>query len=291
MSKFFNITVKPTVTAAIQHLGAFSAFDLVFDWTAFNIPKGGAALRGATVTFQGTDGSVNSGVDDFQLYFAQPAPDGTALGSLGTAHATADGVGYYNNLIGALELDGGADVKGLDRRQIYSTGGGAGGDQIPFTVIEGRPLLTTDSDGSTVQKPGYTTVYIAGIGGTGWDWNFSTGVITSRAVDVSGLSAAQLVNADIEGTDPRQCFDVGDIIHAEDGIILGEIESMADANTITFKTDGSKQYHANGEVLFTNKDGLSNWIIQNGAGAAGDLASGDELYNIHPITIILHFEL
>jgi hypothetical protein len=281
MGKFFNITVKPTVTAAIQHLGAFTAFDLVFDWTAFNMPKGGAALRGATAIFQGTDGGVNTGVDDFQLYFAQPDRDGTAPGSLGTAHATASGVGYYNNLIGALELDGGADVKGLDRRMIYSTGGGAGGDQIPFTVLEGQPHLTKD---------GCNTVYIAGIGGTGWDWNFSTGVITSRAVDVSGLSAAQLVNADIEGTDPRQCFDVGDIIHAEDGIILGEIESMADANTITFKTDGSKQYHANGEVLFTNKDSVANWIIQNGAGAAGDLASGDELYNIHPIKIILHFE-
>ena len=281
-TKFFNVTIKPTITAALQHLGAFTAFDLVFDWVAFDMPKSGAVLRGATVTFQGTDGSVATGADDFQLFFAQPLRDGTAPGSLGTTHAASDGIGYYNNLIGALELDGGANVKGLGRRMIYSTGGGAGGDQIPFISLEGQPHLTKD---------GYNTVYIAGMGGTNWDWSFSTGVITSQIVDVSGLSAAQLVNADIEGTDPRSCFQAGDIIHAEDGIILGEIESMADANTITFKTDGSKHLHTHGEASgFTNADGLVAWKIQNGAADAGDLASGDELYNIHPITIILHFE-
>jgi len=85
-------------------------------------------------------------------------------------------------------------------------------------------------------------------------------------------------------------FAPGDIIHAEDGVILGEVLSIPDANTINFKTDGSVVNHGNGEVLFTNPNGLTNWKIQNGAGAAGDLASGDELYNINPITLILHFE-
>ena len=122
------------------------------------------------------------------------------------------------------------------------------------------------------------------------DASFSTGVVTSGTVDVSGLGGARLVDADLAGTDPRKAFSPGDIIHAEDGIILGEIKSMPDANTIIFKTDGSTQYHGNGETLFTNTNSLDNWKIQNGAGAAGDLASGDELYNIHPVTVILSFE-
>ena len=84
---------------------------------------------------------------------------------------------------------------------------------------------------------GYDTLYVGG--GAGGTLDFGTGVVTSQAIDVSELSAAQLVNADIEGTDPRNAFAVGDIIHATDDIIVGEIESMADANTITFKADGS----------------------------------------------------
>ena len=147
-------------------------------------------------------------------------------------------------------------------------------------VLEGEP-----DSGINV---GFDKLYVAGIAEGTLD--FSTAVVTSRAVDVSGLSAAQLVNADIEGTDPRTVFAPGDIIHAEDDVILGEIESMADANTITFKTDGSKVLHANGETLFTNANGLTAFQTQNGAGAAGDLASGDELYNIHPITLIFSFE-
>ena len=65
---------------------------------------------------------------------------------------------------------------------------------------------------------------------------------------------------------------------------------MADANTITFKTDGSVQRHAGGEILFSNAATFAAWQIQNGAGSAGDLASGDELYNLHPVTLILSWE-
>ena len=48
--------------------------------------------------------------------------------------------------------------------------------------------------------------------------------------------------------------------------------------------------HAGGEILFSNPLGLANWQTLNGAGAAGDLANNDELYNIHPMTFILSFE-
>jgi hypothetical protein len=60
---------------------------------------------------------------------------------------------------------------------------------------------------------------------------------------------------------------------------VGEIASL-DADNITFRHDGK-----NG-----TPDGFANWQIQNGAGAAGDLANNDELINVNPIKIILHFE-
>ena len=85
-------------------------------------------------------------------------------------------------------------------------------------------------------------------------------------------------------------FAVGDIIHAEDDIILGEIASLT-TNTITFRHDGVKQYHAGGEVLYNTPTSLEDWKKQNGDGATDqDLADGDELYNAHPITVRLSFE-
>ena len=283
---YFTTTIKPTITASLQHAHAFTDADLLFDWTTFNVPKGANKLMNVTALIRGTDGSPQTFAMD--LFFAKTF-QGSAPGSLGTISATADGIGYYNHLIGAWkieeldyintgQLDTGPNISTLshDSRVANFVDGGR-----PI-VLQGEP-----ESGSNV---GYDKLYVAATTPDG-ACDFSTAVVTSRSVDVSGLSSAQLVNADIEGTDPRSVFAPGDIIHAEDGIILGEIATMADANTITFKTDGSKQYHAGGETLFSNADGLANWAIQNGAGAAGDLASGDELYNLHPITIILSWEV
>jgi hypothetical protein len=277
MGKFFNVKVKPTILASDQHNGAYSAGDLLFDWVAFDMPKGTAAIRGITALIRGVDGAAQT-ARDLTLYFAHPSRNGVAPTSLGAEHATVNGFGYYNNLIGGVTIDTNSTVGHLDYMSLMATGGGGGGDQVPFINIEGRPNLTKD---------GYNTVYLAGICGTSSTWNFGTAVVTSQIIDVSGLSAAQLVNADIGGTDPRAVFAPGDIIHAEDDIILGEVESMADTNTITFKADGSA---TESDTSYTVPATLAAWKIQNGAGTAGDLASGDELYNINPITIIIHFE-
>ena len=282
---YFTTTIKVEISAAIQHLGAYTDADALFDWTAFNVPRGANKLMNVTALIRGTDGSPQTFAMD--LFFAKTF-QGSAPGSLGTISATAGGIGYYNHLIGAWkieeldyintgQLDTGPNISTLshDSRVANFVDGGR-----PI-VLQGEP-----ESGSNV---GYDKLYVAATTPDGTP-SFSTAVVTSRAVDVSGLSAAQLVNADIEGTDPRSVFAPGDIVHAEDGIILGEIESMADANTITFKTDGSKQYHAGGETLFSNAATFAAWQIQNGADAAGDLASGDELYNLHPVTLILSWE-
>tara|TARA_R100000008_G_C3537977_1_gene143170 strand:+ start:36 stop:884 length:849 start_codon:yes stop_codon:yes gene_type:complete len=281
MGKFFNITVKPTIKASDQHNGAFSAHDLISDWHAFDIPKGGFAVKGATVLVRGVDGAANTN-HAFALYFAQPRANGDAPSSLGAEHATMNGklATYANNIVGAIDFQSTSTAvnANLDFMTVYTTGlTGSTGQHVHMTV-EGRPNLTKD---------GFNTLYMAIAGGASNTWSFSTGVVTSRAVDVSELDAIELVNADIEGTDPRQVFAIGDVIHAEDDIIVGEIASMADANTIAFKADGSATESG---TSYTVPADAAAWKTQNGAGAAGDLASGDELYNINPITVILHCE-
>ena len=281
MNKYFTVEVRPEIPAAKQHLGDFSSGDVLFDWTPFNVPKGANRLLNVTAIVHKHD-ATSTNEFGFTLLFAK-SKNGSAPESIGTVHATADGTGYFNNIIGRTVFIDKDCTANLDFLEIWTNmAGGADSDHCDI-VLEGEP-----ESGISV---GYDKLYIAAIADEN-NFDFTTGVVTSRAVDVSGLSAAQLVNADIEGTDPRKVFAPGDIIHAEDGVILGEIESIPDQNTINFKTDGSKVLHGNGEVLFTNADGLAAFILQNDAADAdaGDLASGDELYNLHPMRFILNFE-
>ena len=281
--KYFTTTIKPTIAASIQHLGNFADGDALFDWTAFNIPKGAAKLLNVTAIIRGTDGSAQTFAMD--LFFAKTF-QGTAPGSLGTLHATANGTGYYNHLLSTWKIEE-ADYIGtsqLDSGPNISTTSNALTTVGPIPVVlQGEP-----ESGSNV---GYDKLYVAATTPDGTA-NFSTAVETTGAHDVSGLSTTSIGSLD-DGSGGSAAattkFAIGDIIHAEDDIILGEVATVATA-ALTFKTDGSKQYHAGGETLFSNPATFAAWQVQNGADAAGDLADGDELYNLHPITLILHWE-
>ena len=276
MGKYFTVEVKPTITASKQHLGAFDQGDVLFDWTAFNVPKGANKLVIAACVSRGTNGAAQT--VSFDLYFAKTY-SGTAPGSIGTIHASADGVGYYNNLIGHYHYNANDTVvaNNLDRMGVsYSF----------FNKVNHPQSLVLEGEASSGSNVGYDKLYISATTPIA-TIDFSTNSLTDSAVDVSGLSSARITTLD--GTDCTQVFTAGDIIHAQDDIILGEVDSL-DADSLTFKTDGTKQYHAGGEILYTNAANFGAWQIQNGAGAAGDLANNDELYNLHPMTIILMFE-
>jgi len=271
VNKYFNVVVKPTILAS-KLATVYGSGDVVFDWHAIDVPKGASKLIGVTAIIRKKHGT-DSNEHPFHLVYGKSI-NGVAPSSLGTVNATANGTGYYNNVIGkstfiakdynANLLDNGVQIAAL-------TQGGADSEK-PSIVLEGEP--------NTGTNVGYDKLYVGMIGEGGFD--FTTAAEISQAIDVSGLSAAQLVNADIEGTDPRLVFAPGDVIHAADDVVIGEIESMADANTITFKADGSATAS---ETDFTVPADLAAWIA-----ATGDLADGDELINVNPIKIILHFE-
>ena len=271
MGKYFNVTVKPTILAS-KLATVYSSGDIVFDWHAVDIPKGASRLIGVTAIIRQKHGTATN-EHPFMLVYGKSI-NKVAPTSLGTVNSTANGVGFYNNIIGKSTfiakdymsdfIDNGVQIASLQQ-------GGADSERTQ-QVIECEP-----DSGANV---GYDKLYVAMLAEGAFD--FTTAAEISRAVDVSEMSAAQLVNADIEGTDPRLCFAPGDIIHAADDVVIGEIESMADANTITFKTDGSK---TTSETDYTVPADLAAWIA-----ATGDLADGDELINVNPIKIILHFE-
>ena len=288
MGKYFTVTVRPTILPSVQ--AAFADGDIVFDWTAFNVPKGANKLISTTVLFRGTNGATQSIA--LNAYFAKTF-NGNAPGTLGTVNATANGTGFYNNLIGATMMEENDISHDLDTMGIatFRNNRNVNGHAM---VLEGEP--------NTGINVGYDKLNIAMTQLDG-DIDFSTNVLTTGAHDVSGLSNTEIGSLDDGSGGSAVCtkkFAVGDIVRATDDIILGEVVTVA-ANALTFKhnsaggggNDSGKSsivYHANGETLYTVPADLSGWVTQNGGGAAGDLANNDELFNIHPITVILQFE-
>jgi hypothetical protein len=63
-------------------------------------------------------------------------------------------------------------------------------------------------------------------------------------------------------------YAVGDVLHAQDDILLGTVDSISDAAT--------------GPITLTS--------ATSGAGDATTVANGDTIYNLHPITLVLGFE-
>ncbi|MDA9878405.1 hypothetical protein N9C94_00685 [Candidatus Pelagibacter sp.] len=277
VNKYFNVTVKPTIKASEQaaNSGVYSTGDVIFDWHAIDVPKGASKLIGVTAILRQKHGTVTNEFP-FQLVYAKSI-NGVAPTSLGTVNETADGVGYYSNLIGKSSFiakdfstdhfDNGASIAAL-------TQGGADSEK-PSIVLEGEP-----DSGTNV---GYDKLYVAMLGEGNFDFSTAVAIGPGAGVDISGNNGTFGV---IDGTDPTLCFAPGDVLHAQDDIIVGEVASL-DASNITFKFSGEATAS---ETDYTVPSTLANWVIQNGAGAAGDLLENDELFNINPIKIILHFE-
>ena len=56
MGKYFVTEVRPTISAA-QMGGNITNADILWDWFAFDIPKGPARLIGLTVRYAGKNGA------------------------------------------------------------------------------------------------------------------------------------------------------------------------------------------------------------------------------------------
>jgi len=266
VNKYFNVEVKPTIQAS-KLVTVYGGGDVVFDWHAIDIPKGASRLVGVTAILRQKHGTAGNEFP-FQLVYAKSIGN-VAPSSLGTVNLTADGTGYYNNVIGKstfVAKDYMSDV--LDNGVVVAALAQGGADsEKPSIILEGEP-----NSGTNV---GFDKLYVGMISEGAFD--FTTAALTDAAVDVSGLSAATITT--IDGTAADLVFAVGDVLHAQDDVVIGEITSL-DADNITFRHDGENGTPAN----------FAAWQVQNGAGTAGDLADGDELINVNPIKIILHLE-
>ena len=215
MGKFFTVSVKPVLPVATQIQSnktdlVFGAGDVMFDLTAFEIPRGAAKLIDVVMIMRGAQ--TVKGMD---IFFAKTDPDGvTAPGSIGTGNATADGQGYYRNIVGTVHYNTSAFKQDLDSVTVGSLGHGATNDQIPATVLQGVP-----ESGTNV---GFDKLYVAATTSGGSGYNFSTGVLADGAVTAGASS-----NFAVKTVPATRFFDVGDVVHVHDSdTAIGTVKSI-----------------------------------------------------------------
>ena len=288
MAKFFNKVVTPLVKASAQS-AAFAANDLVFDWAAFDIPRGGAKLIGVSTVVKA---HRRADIVTFPSYvFAKD--DGTgAPTSLGTPNAAVTtGQSSYHQVLGyvdtaKLELTSfDAAVTCVNTAIAFNIGVQL---NMYYKTTPVETCLVFDSDPYTGANVGFDRYYIASFAPV-------SGFLLRSAVKFDDDVTIATNNGTIttlDGDAANLSFQQGDLIHATDDIILGEIDTV-DADNITFRFDGGtskNQAVLTGTAEYTIPADIAAWRIQNGAGTAGDLANNEPLFNVHPLRITLHFE-
>ena len=257
MGKFFNVTVPIAIAGHKQDDGAFAAGDLIADWTAFNIPKGGAVLRGVTAVINGKDGASQT-AGDLTILFANPKSSGDAPGSLGTVHSTAIGVNCRRDVVAALNIDSLSDVVRPSNFNVMTTGGGGGADQIPFIGLEGLPGLSEN---------GFNTIYLALLtGASNTALDFSTSVFQA-VEDADESLTIKVDNASGATANAHKKFDIGDTL-VSGFIEYGVIKSI------------DSSFAAGGQSITFESLPVGKLVSEN-----------EEWFVKHPIKLVLTFEL
>ena len=221
-SKYFTVKVEPTILAGRQNNAAYSPDDLVFDWAAFDVPKGTNRLIDATVIMYGTAGARQDAQLDY--YFAK-SRNNVAPVSLGTSNGSAIGVGYYNDLLGTFTIHDSDYSHGLDYLAVASGPRTGNAHSVnPTLCLTGEP-----NSGANV---GYDRLYVAGIAVGAPD--FRNTINVDSTAGVLGTDQALLI---VQGTDARRCFDVGDVVNDEDDRLMGTIKSVDSATQLTMESN------------------------------------------------------
>tara|TARA_R110000787_G_C13272740_1_gene431650 strand:+ start:40 stop:786 length:747 start_codon:yes stop_codon:yes gene_type:complete len=209
---YFTKTIDCEIPGSRQHVAAFAAGDLLFDWTGFEIPKGGAKLVGATALIRGKgDANATGNTFGFSLLF------GRVGATIGTANAVAFLTGKITkDIYGSLEMEA-ADFMGTATANGSLSVATTGGNKASSIVLTGDPLTPTSD---TV---GYDKFYVAGVAQGAFDF------ITLNRIndgDIDSASPGTTLVTDGSGMDIREQIMVGDELVTHDDAAIGTVASL-----------------------------------------------------------------
>ena len=217
MRQNFTVEVKPTISALKQH-AAFDGGDVLFDWTEFEIPSGGAKLIGVTALYRpkgDTDPTPNA--FPMELIF------GRVGATLGAPNAVFNAATPTEDIMGLIKvLAGSAGATATSTTCIATSTGNS-------VVISSDPTNPLQGSNVGVQK-----FYVAGIATGAFNFVTATNIIAA-----DGAASATLT-CDGTGADLRQHFLPGDIISTGTavggiaaGTLLGTVKTVGSATAIT----------------------------------------------------------
>ena len=262
MGKYFNVDVIPDCIAgdvSDNNGGDVGGSDIIFDWTAVDIPKGSCLLRSVIAYVNAEDGAYDaSSLVDYELIFAKSV-NGVVPPTLGDINALQTGCGELrHHYVGAIRLESAAITGTVTKGTfgiMYHSGATGQTNQIAQNfVVDLEPISGTNV--------GYDKLYIAAFQisarayGTGVLLNLEGGA----ALDASATPVSEIA---VDGVDATKIFSVGDqvYVHDLDTPIPGTLTKV-EPLLLTFS-------EANSTV---------------------DIANSDELLNANPIRIKLGFE-
>ena len=272
MKNFFSVNVIPDIVdgdvsnvikSDKSHLD-IGANEILFDWTAVDVPKGANKLVSISATVNFEDGAVHASHNsDIILIFARSF-NGVAPTTLGAVNTAPDGCfNIRSHFLGGYTLKGSdlAQIDALNSQswQWFYISGGAlsygGDDEVIKYYSMGLPMIL-DLESQSGTNVGYDTLYVAGIQVSAR--HYATGVLVDGAItsDTEDTIA-------VTGVAATKIFSVGDTVYLHDvDTALGTIKSLTDTS-----------------------------IVLNAAIADGtNLDDTDELINANPIRMIFGFE-
>ena len=235
----------------------FASGDLLFDWTAVDIPLRTNTIEGGIIHAYGEDGS-SQGAGDIMLLIAK-TNNGAAPTTLGTVndppsscYELPDVLMQVMKFEASSNTNGKLNLANLGSSYYFYNMSGAAGNSAIHTQSGPLPI---EPENNNLGGTSTNRIYVAGVAGGVID--FSTGVLADGAI--TSDSATSITTQTV---DPRKAFRVGDTVYLHDvDTALGTIASMTATN-----------------------------ITLNAAIAGGtDIADEDEFINDKPITVTLNF--
>tara|TARA_R100000234_G_scaffold33887_1_gene19967 strand:+ start:271 stop:1017 length:747 start_codon:yes stop_codon:yes gene_type:complete len=216
--KYYHVEVKPQMLASKLALGAFTANDLLFDWSSFQVPVGTWRLVGVSAIVG--PAATTAQRKAISLEFGRLDKNGAAPDTLGVVHA-AHSTGFAGeHLIGNVQIAAGDYINGI---------------KVGFnsaTCMAEVPNVTfcQDPEREGINQA-FETYYVAGIA-TG-TLNFKSTVSCTGSVAATQKVVGSLDDGSGATADILKKFRLGDIIHNADDEVVGTIASLDSATQFT----------------------------------------------------------
>ena len=251
---FKTEAIKPE----IKSIHAFGASDLLFDWTAFDIPNGVAELVGVSGTIMGTDGADQNG-ELINFIFAKDI-DGVAPPTLGTVNSTVTAelaIKCRNHVLGYISVDREQTDAVLDSMISYNVFGRSftSGTQAP------NPHIMLTGETNSQDNPGLQRIYVAATSES--IVNFGTLVLAAGAHSENDMTIA-VDNGSGGASNAAKVFTVGDQLFAADASNSANL--VANVGTVS---------------------DVSSTVITISGTTCPAIGDNQEIGNIHPISLKL----